>query len=444
MAWSALLLLVNGVATLGLLRVLLTNAADDAIELELQQEVLELREIADGPVGDESVMAVLQEFLRTSVPAENEVQLTLFEGEPLERSQDADTPRLDLEPDLVATWAAATDVLRGSTQLAQGRVEWVVVPIIGPINRGSLVVAVVADARSAPTDRAVLIAGGLQLGVGALLLAVLGARLSRGLARPLARLTESTRAIQAGRLEGRLPVVGDDEVADLARTLNDLLGATEEEMAVRRRLVADAGHELRTPITIVRGHLELLSEDPQERAETLALVDDELHRMSGLVNDLLALATADQPGFVKLFPVDLDEFGQRLLQTVQPLAGRDWVLEADAVPAQLDPQRVRQAVVALIDNAVRFTGEGDRITLRLRRPSDDEVVVEVTDQGAGIDPDLLEEVFAPFRHGSSVRSGTGIGLALVAAIARAHGGEARVASTVGQGTTVTLHLPQEA
>lgn len=423
---------------------LLDDAADDAIEQELQQEVLELREIAAGPVGDQSVVAVLEEFLRTSVPAEQEVQLTLLEGEPFERSQDPDTPRLDLDDDLVERWGTATSVLRGSSRVDGERVEWIVAPIVGEVRSGALVVAVMADARAAPTDRAVLIAGGLQLGIGALLLMVLGARLSRGLARPLARLTESTREIQAGRLEGRLPVVGDDEVADLARTLNDLLGATEQEMAVRRRLVADAGHELRTPITIVRGHLELLPDDPAERAETLALVDDELERMSGLVNDMLALATADQPGFVKPAPVDLDEFGQRLLQTVRPLARRDWVLEADAVPAQLDPQRVRQAVVALVDNAVRFTSEGERITLRLRRPDEREVVVEVVDTGEGIDPELVDEVFAPFRHGASARSGTGIGLALVAAIAEAHGGEARVASTVGQGTTVTLHLPQEA
>ena len=439
-----MLLLVNGVATLGLLRVLLVDAADDSIDQELEQEVLELRELAAGPVGEGSVVAVLEEFLRTSVPAEHEVQLTLLDGQPFERSQDPDTPRLDLEDALVERWGTATSVLRGSSRVDGERVEWIVAPILGEVRSGALVVAVMADARSAPMDRAVLIAGGLQFGIGALLLMVLGARLSRGLARPLARLTESTREIQAGRLEGRLPVVGDDEVADLARTLNDLLGATEQEMAVRRRLVADAGHELRTPITIVRGHLELLPDDPAERAETLALVDDELERMSGLVNDMLALATADQPGFVKPAPVDLDEFGQRLLQTVRPLAQRDWVLEADAVPAQLDPQRVRQAVVALVDNAVRFTAEGERITLRLRRPEDDEVVVEVADAGEGIDPDLADEVFAPFRHGASARSGTGIGLALVAAIAEAHGGEARVSSTVGQGTTVTLHLPQEA
>ncbi|WP_249044438.1 sensor histidine kinase, partial [Crossiella equi] len=203
-------------------------------------------------------------------------------------------------------------------------------------------------------------------------------------------------------------------------------------------------HELRTPITIVSGHLELMGDDPQERAEVVRLCTDELDRMNRIVQDLLLLAKAERPDFLHLDTVSLPELTSDIDANVRQLANRRWVLEAMAEgEARLDPQRVTQAVVQLAQNAVQHTAEGAEIRLGSSR-YDGRVSFWVTDSGPGVAPEEQEAIFERFARGAggrTDRSGAGLGLAIVKAIAEAHHGVVRVVSEPGSGATFGIELP---
>ena len=143
-----------------------------------------------------------------------------------------------------------------------------------------------------------------------------------------------------------------------------MLDRLEAAFASQKEFISDAGHELRTPITIVRGHLELLEEDPAEREETIELVTDELDRMGRLVNDLQLLAKAQRPDFLQPEPIEADEFTRELFAKASALAGRDWRLgEVASGRIVADRQRLTQAVMNLSQNAVNHTSERDAVEL---------------------------------------------------------------------------------
>jgi signal transduction histidine kinase len=224
-----------------------------------------------------------------------------------------------------------------------------------------------------------------------------------------------------------------------------MLDRVEGGVAAQRRFLDDAGHELRTPITIVRGHLEVVDPaDPGDVRETVALVDDELDRMTRIVSDLLLLARAEQPQFVRPQPVDVAALTAEVFDKVRRLGDRDWGLETVAdVDAALDTQRVTQALVALADNAVRYTVPGDRVSLGSQL-SGGELRFWVSDTGPGVPEAEQARVFERFARGSSGArrsDGAGLGLSVVQAIAVAHGGRAVLDSVPGRGTTVSLVLP---
>jgi two-component system, OmpR family, sensor kinase len=259
------------------------------------------------------------------------------------------------------------------------------------------------------------------------------------------RLVRQTAAeISEEDLTQRIEVSGRDDIAALAEQFNSMLDRLEGAFTSQRRFVDDAGHELRTPITIVRGHLELMGEDPQERREVVRLVTDELDRMGRIVEDLLLLAKAQQPDFVRPEPVSLAELTSDIDAKVRQLGDRDWRLEAVAEETvRLDPQRVTQAVVQLAANAVRHTSPGS--TLRIgSRVSGSEVRLWVCDQGPGIPVEEQGRIFERFsRGGRTARGdrGAGLGLAIVRAISEAHHGRVDLRSAPGAGSVFTLVLP---
>jgi two-component system, OmpR family, sensor kinase len=174
------------------------------------------------------------------------------------------------------------------------------VPIVidGTVHGHIVVAQFMAEAR-AEIDRAVQVMAAACLLV--IVVVAAGGYLAMGRAlRPLRAVTETARAIEETDLSRRIEVTGTDEVARLARTFNAMVGRLERAFATQQAFLSDVGHELRTPITIVRGHLELMGDDPAERRETVALVVDELDRMSRMVNDLLMLARAERPDFLQL------------------------------------------------------------------------------------------------------------------------------------------------
>ncbi|MDX6504698.1 MAG: two-component system, OmpR family, sensor kinase, partial [Gaiellaceae bacterium] len=233
----------------------------------------------------------------------------------------------------------------------------------------------------------------------------------------------------------------NDEIAELGRTFNEMLDRLDYAFTSQRAFMADVSHELRTPITIIRGHLETLGDDPEERREAMAVVADELDRMSRLVDDLLVLARSSRPDFLRVEPLDLDLLTHDLLGKARQLGPRDWHLDNVGLGlVHADRQRITQAVMNLADNAVHHTNESDRISLGTS--SDErEARIWVRDSGPGISLADQRRIFERFAAGNN--GGAGLGLSIVRAVAEAHGGRVEVDSAPGLGATFVLVIPTE-
>ena len=212
----------------------------------------------------------------------------------------------------------------------------------------------------------------------------------------------------------------------------------------QRNFVNDAGHELRTPITIIQGHLELLDDVPPEMTETLDIVQDELDRMARLVNDMILLAKSERPDFLQLETVEIAPFGEELLQKAQTLADRNWQLKQQGQGVIVaDRQRLTGALLNLLNNAAQHTQPQDLIELGATVQKQ-QVRFWVRDTGEGIALSDQSRIFERFARASNSRrrsDGSGLGLAIVQAIAEAHGGQVQLASKPGYGSTFTLLLP---
>jgi signal transduction histidine kinase len=212
----------------------------------------------------------------------------------------------------------------------------------------------------------------------------------------------------------------------------------------QERFIHDASHELRTPLTIARGHLELLGENPGAAGE-LEIALDELSRIDGIVGRLLLLASAGQPDFLQTEEVDLESFLEDIFMRWSEVAPRAWRL-GKLVPGRLlvDPDRLRAALDALLENAVKFTRERDAIELRAVGGGARKIVIAVIDEGCGVQQEALSRIFDRFARADAARSrtdgGVGLGLAIVDAIAKRHGGHCTVASN-NRGSTFALSLP---
>ena len=263
------------------------------------------------------------------------------------------------------------------------------------------------------------------------------------LLRPVRILAASARRIGREDLSERIPVTGNDDLSDMTRAVNEMLGRLETAFTSQRQLLDDVGHELRTPLTVVRGHLELMdTADPDEAAQVRVLVLDELDRMNRFVDDLMTLATADSPTFLKTGEVDLGRLTDDVFDKVLTLGDRQWrMAERAESEAHADAQRLTQAWLQLAANAVKFSENGSVIELG-SQVEDDEARLWVRDEGQGISAADLERIFDRFGQVSpGALPGAGLGLAIVSAIAQAHAGSVDCASQVGEGSTFTITIP---
>ncbi len=316
--------------------------------------------------------------------------------------------------------------------------------LVGDRRIGTFVAA--ANLATLNPDRNEQLALAILEGMGALLAAVgAGYLLLRRVLRTINNVTEAAEAARAGDLAQRLPYRGPhDEVGRLAHTVDDMLGQLDAAFSSQRRLLADVSHQLRTPITIARGHLELLARQgtgPGDQ-ETIVLVLDELTQLSLMTERLLFLGRALEPDFLLEEAVHLPTLLGELFEAAQVMAKRSWSLTGvPKASVRGDAAKLRGAILNLLDNAVRATGEEDSISVGAWIEAG-EVVIEVADTGRGIAEDEQPVLFDRFRRSStSTYGGSGLGLAIVKAVAEAHGGRVSLESRVGEGSRFRLTLP---
>ncbi len=297
--------------------------------------------------------------------------------------------------------------------------------------------------------RAILVAAVVGTSAAA---AAVGWFLAAKAMRPVDQMTQAARAIgRTTDFSRRLPEPAEqDELGRLARTFNDMLDQLAEAYSTQKRFLADASHELRTPLTVIRTSVESLRRgldaDPVEREETLQAIARESERMGRLVADLLTLARADAGQTIERRRLELDSLVLEVYSQQQTLADgvRLQLGEWDQIAVEGDPDRLKQVMLNLVDNALRYTPRGGTVTLDLLRRGD-EAVFRVRDSGPGIPDEHLPRIFDRFYRVDVPRTrgigGTGLGLAIAREVAEAHGGRIEVESRVGEGSTFSLVLP---
>ena len=432
------------------LYVLESRRIDRAIDTSLTQEVGEFRALQQNEVDPRtgapfaSADRLLEVFLEHNLPDANE-QLFAFPSSGRAVYQGAPDPALQQSKDFPRVVAEMSREGGSRTAEIAGREYRIaVLPVVAGDQRGSFVV--VHDVSGSRSDlHDLMTTYALLAALSVLAIAGLASWSAGRLLRPVRRLRDTARGISDGDLGGRIEVTGHDDLSDLQRTFNDMLDRLESAFVTQRQLLDDAGHELRTPLTVLQGHLEVLDlDDPDDVAATRDLLLDEIERMTRLVNDLLMLAKAQRPDFVRLAPADVETLTLGAVDRARALADRRWVLDAVArTTVPLDGQRITQALLQLSANAARHTQPGDEIGIGSRLHGG-RVELWVRDTGPGVDPALAPEIFERFTRGDESDEGFGLGLSIVCAIAEAHHGDVVLDPSdagASPGATFRLRLP---
>lgn len=422
---------------------------EQRIRKSLVQEMEEFRMLAQGnnpktnePFGDD-LNSLFKVFLKSNIPDDDEILVGILNGK-IRRSSHVALPSwFKSDSPIVQTLSKITTAEEGEFFSDDGEVVYLAQPIIRGNNHGVFVVLHATAGERQEVIDAVLVMIQVTF-VVVVIFSFLAWVVAGRVLKPLHLLTETTRSIGETDLTRRIAVKGANEIAELTTRFNEMLARLETAFSSQRDFLNDASHELRTPITIIRGHLELLGDDPQERQETIELVIDELDRMSRFVEDMLLLAKLEQPDFLNLEIVEIHSLTSELHSKATALAPREWRLDAMAnVEILADRQRLTQAMMNLAENATHHTKEGDVISLgsRLRN---NQVRLWVRDTGEGIPLSEQRRIFQRFARGSINRrrsNGAGLGLSIVKAIAEAHHGWIELLSRPNVGSTFTIVIP---
>lgn len=386
------------------------------------------------------------------LPGRYESSLGIIDGKAaLVSAIDVDI-RLEDDPALVDRIVAEVSdgtVRMGTSVGPLGKLRYIAAPVSveGDPAQGIYVAAFdieaeLSDSMSAFSTYAVVAAGGL-IAVG-----LVGWLVAGRLLRPLRDLREAAGRISATDLAERIPVQGRDDLSGLTATVNTMLDRIDGAVSAQKRLLDDVRHELKTPITIVHGQLEVADPgDPDDVRQAIAIAIDELDRMSALVDEIELLADT-QEARLSLGPVDISDFTEQVFTKASTGGDHPWTLaERAEVVCLVDSSRITQAWLQLADNAAKYSPGGSPISLGSRVVDNATVEFWVADQGAGIPKDMEDRIFERFGRVDAKRGvrGSGLGLSIVAAIAKAHGGRVSVSSSpVGSRFGIEIPLRREA
>ena len=428
---------------------------DDSLKRSAQEfEVLAARHSARATAAEPLTADVLlYTAMQQTLPAKHEGMLSIVDSTIRWTAPENVATRLEKDPEFVS-WLVtqSTDqyilIQSVTTNTATYRVLNVPMVFTQPASDSQLVFAYDYTAEKHALNRGFVMFA--AVGITVLLAAgAVGWLLVGRFLRPVSLLRNTAQQISESDLSQRIEVVGQDDLAELTITVNAMLDRVENAVLSQRQLLDDVGHELRTPVTIIQGHLELMDRsdpDDVDQARDIALA--ELDRMSFLINDLVTLATSSGVDFVQPVPTNTGTLLDELLDRAYPLGNRIWRIGHRAeITTNLDPQRITQAMLQLCSNAVKFTDDGSTITLgtNLVSVSDEEQVLRlwVRDEGVGIAPEDQSKIFERFGRGRNSKrtEGSGLGLNIVSAIAGAHHGHVGVDSQVGAGSTFVIEIP---
>jgi heavy metal sensor kinase len=449
----AVALLVFGAATLRVLQWTLRRQVDNTLvkaadEVHMEAMLGAVPSAADNPLMSELMMLQINSLGAPGLY----VQIWLFER------QTARPILYDYTWNLMGAGYAEpldpaamdqTQEVRRDVMISGHHLRVVTVPLIinGQV-RGYIQTAQSLSTVDAALERLlkIMLIGGAVILLMSLLL---GDYLTRRALQPIDTIAQTAQQITAADdLSRRIPYNGPpDELGQLTQTFNDTLGRLERLFDAQRRFVADVSHEMRTPLTTIRGNVDLMRRIGYDD-EAMVAIDGETRRMSRLVEDLLLLAKADAGRLpLEKTPVDLDTLVLGVYHQAQVLSDAVTVHLGQVEPARVlgDTDRLKQLLLNLVSNGLKYTPPGGSVTLSLTLDHSEWVLVNVVDTGIGIPADDLPHIFDRFYRVDKARSrakgGTGLGLSIAKWIADAHGGQISVSSEEGKGSTFTVRLP---
>lgn len=421
---------------------------DDRLLSRVESARFAVTGVATGGGGEEAVAAApetpsftttagaMEALLARVIPGRHESSLGLIDGRPRFIPGVGIDFHLEDDRDFVERVVAESsgDSVRIGTFLSDelGRLRYVAAPVsvVGGAESGLYLTAIDVDGELEELTGSFTTYAAVAA-IALLIIGVIGWSVAGRLLRPIRSLRTAAARMTAQRLGERIPVVGRDDVSDLTETVNGMLDRVDSAVTGQRQLLDDVRHELKTPVTIIRGHLELLDPaDPADVESTRALAIDELDRMTGLIDDIDALAQSQGPE-LSFGPVDVADLTAEVVTKASVIRDHTWIRgEAAAGVLTMDASRITQAWLQLVDNAAKYSPAGTPIEIG-STGYDDGVELWVRDEGPGIPEEARSRIFERFGRADTGRGirGSGLGLPIVDAIATAHGGHVSLESS---------------
>lgn len=431
--------------------VLLGNTAEE-IDNQLIQEASELQLLADRAVNPttgekySSAEEILSLYVSRTVAHSDETVFVVVDGTVTERSSGEVVGRLDLDQQFVAEIKMNNQPVLATYESEFGAVRYIAIPVSGENDKGQMVAAIFIDVRNEPV-RLLLFQLATLMMIAILGSAGLGWIVAGRILKPIRYLRETVRKISDGSLEERIPVANpDSELGGIARDFNQMLEKIKKSFDTQRRFIDDAGHELKTPLTIVDGHINLVEAANEDSKTSLSIVRDEVKRMARIVQDLQTLTKSNEPRFIQMTTNSVSETLDEVFVKATGLEERNWRLSSvEDQEISFDRQRIVQALLQLVDNSLKHTTESDSVEIGFRKQGKS-IEFFVGDSGPGIPEESRSQIIERFKRGAWTpqdTEGSGLGLAIVDAVCKAHNGTLVIRESNLGGAEVILQIPTD-